>query len=163
MSMPSSKARAYLMHSTSYFMSTHSASRLQVLLKHNVEVLRLMDEQERTPLHVAAQAGHTDCIRILLQYGAQAETVYAEHAEQSVPLASALHSAATTGNADALKMILDASGTSMVNAVDSFERTPLHLAASSGHAECVEVRLITHHLLHITCCSCLLTRSGTAL
>jgi ankyrin repeat protein len=111
-------------------------------LQHNVHVLGLMDEQERTPLHVAAQAGHTECIRVMLKYGAQAETVYAEHAEQPVPLASALHSAAANGNADALKMILAASGSNMVNAVDSFARTPLHLAALNGHAECVEVWFI---------------------
>lgn len=126
-------------------------SGLQVLLKQNVQVLGLMDEQERTPLHVAAQAGHTDCIRVLLQYGAQAETVYAEYAEQSVPLASALHSAAASGNADALKMILAASGSSMVNAVDSFERTPLHLAASNGHVDCVEVWSMIPFLLSLTC------------
>jgi ankyrin repeat protein len=109
-------------------------------LKHNPQVLGLMDEQERTPLHVAAQAGHTECIRVLLKHGGRAETVFADHAEQSVPLSSALHSAAASGHADALKLILCASAGHMVNAVDSFERTPLHLAASNGHVDCVEVR-----------------------
>lgn len=114
-------------------------SLLQVLLKNSVNVLGLLDEQERTPLHIAAQAGNTDCVSVLLKYGAQVHTVQADPAEQSAPLASALHSAAASGSTDALKMILAAIGNSIVNSVDSFERTPLHVAASNAHVECVKV------------------------
>jgi uncharacterized protein len=117
---------------------------MQLLLTNNSLVLSVMDEQDRTPLHAAAQAGHTDCIRVMLKFGAHAETTYAEHDEHSVPLASALHSAAASGNSSALKMLLEASSKNMVHAVDSFDRTPLHVAALNGHTECVEVRSALH-------------------
>lgn len=44
---------------------------MKVLCKHfGSEIVQLRDSRERTPLHVAASHGHSDCVAFLLTEGA---------------------------------------------------------------------------------------------
>ncbi|GAB4821772.1 hypothetical protein N2152v2_008818 [Parachlorella kessleri] len=81
-----------------------------------------------TPLHVAAGMGHADCIRKLLQLGAQAE------AANSLGL-TALHLAAACGQPAALQALLE--GGADTETVDGDSSTALHAAAAYGSLECL--------------------------
>merc|ERR1711865_544592 len=87
-----------------------------------------------TPLHTCAHSGDYSCFKILLKARADLETrnpiTGNEHA---------LHVAARASNMDIIEILLAAD--SDVNCKDSLSRTPLHLAASMSHADCVGLLL----------------------
>ncbi len=79
------------------------------------------DRWETTPLMFAAQKGHTDCVKFLLQNGAHFN----------------MFDAAKIGMLEWLKRLVDGGGD--VNQRDGYlKRTPLMWAAGNGHTDCVE-------------------------
>ena len=94
-----------------------------------------------TPLMLAAhwelrqqpKEGHADCVRLLLQRGADAT-------RRVLPMDTTLaHNAAECGDVEMLLALLDAG--CPVDHQDNHERTPLHCAASEGHVDCMQLLL----------------------
>ena len=86
----------------------------------------------RAPLMYAAQEGHTDCVQLLLQRGADVN-------KRSGCRSSSAHYAAGRGHRGSLLALLD--GGCDVDARDNWNMTPLMWAAQEGHAECVQLLL----------------------
>ncbi|KAI9687627.1 MAG: hypothetical protein M1822_002237 [Bathelium mastoideum] len=84
-------------------------------------------------LHIAASRGEPDVVGLLLDH---APISYYVNEDKSV-----LHSAARSGSAATVKVVLDKAGNWMVEHPDSHRRTPLHDAAMQGHIEVVQVLL----------------------
>ena len=85
-----------------------------------------------TPLHWASRAGSMECVRWLLDHGAEADARNDAH-RTSIQLA------AECGRAEAVKL-LAATGADL-NTQDRKGRTPLHRATYEGHAEAAEALL----------------------
>ena len=85
------------------------------------------DRYGDTPLTYAAKRGHTDCVRLLLQRGADG---------MGRPCT---HYAAEAGHKETLLALLDAG--CGVDATDRQDRTPLACAVQRGHADCVRLLL----------------------
>lgn len=121
---------------------------------------------DRTPLHIAAELGHSDIVEMLLNRGADLhlKTVYEESPLHGVRLfvknrevvelliahgadvngvtafgASPLHAAALQGSSEIVDLLI-AHGAE-VNLANKRGLTPLHLAAQHGHADVV-IRLV---------------------
>lgn len=77
-----------------------------------------------TPLHYAARAGHLECVKILLDAGADV------HAVTASGRATPLHRAAHQGHVHIMRALLAAGA--KPSAVDSDGMTPAHKAASEG-------------------------------
>lgn len=86
-----------------------------------------------TPLVVAVQHGHVECVRTLLATGVNAN-------RNNQAGASPLHVAAK-GNYPAVAQLLIENATVNCNAMDRRGCTPLLVAAMEGHAEVLEVLL----------------------
>ena len=102
------------------------------------------DRWNRTPLIRAAGRGHTDCVRLLLQRGA--------NAQRTADFGTLAHYAAERGNKEMLLALLDAGCEVDAKANNSYflghtpltlfgEFTPLMLAADRGHKDCVQLLL----------------------
>ena len=83
-----------------------------------------------TPLHIAANWGHKECVEALLQL--DAPTILWNSAGKT-----ALHVACEKRHMQIAKMI----GKDTLLATDKDGNTPLHIAAARGHKECVEALL----------------------
>lgn len=77
-----------------------------------------------TPLLCAVAAGHTNCAKLLFEYGAN---IAARDKNQR----GSIHLAVENEKAEMLKMLLERSGSQCINIPDIQERTALHYAASS--------------------------------
>ena len=86
----------------------------------------------RAPLMCAALSGHTDCVRLLLQRGADVN-------KHSWNGNTSAHYAAEHGHKEALLVLLD--GGCDVDATDDLDMTPLMCAAQHGHTECAQLLL----------------------
>ncbi|CAH1154571.1 unnamed protein product [Phaedon cochleariae] len=84
----------------------------------------------KTPLHSAAEKGHLDCLKILVDSGGD---VNIQDNEGDTPL----HWAAYQGHLDCLKILVDSGGD--VNIQDNNGGTLLHWAARQGHSECLKI------------------------
>jgi hypothetical protein len=82
--------------------------------------------QQTTPLHLAAQKGHAEVCRVLMEAGA---AVGAQAAQQYTPL----HVSAQYGHAEVCRVLMEAGAAVDARNVQQF--TPLYLAAQSGHVE----------------------------
>ena len=82
-------------------------------------------KQERTALHLAASAGHTSVIKLLLEHEADVD---AEDENQR----TALHLAAAGGHEGAVRALLSSSD---ADAEDEDANTPAWLALANGHSE----------------------------
>lgn len=87
-----------------------------------------------TPLHVAASMGFAECVRILLDAGADCRVLYGP--QKSTPL----HLAAEDGNAACAKLLIEAGAD--INKANSKQQTPLHLAALAQSAKTLELLLL---------------------
>ncbi len=82
-----------------------------------------------TALHHAVRAGHLDCVRLLLERGADKEICSAKHGRP-------LHIAAREGHRDIAKLLLERGAD--CKALDGSKRSPLHAAAMGGCQEIVQ-------------------------
>jgi ankyrin repeat protein len=81
---------------------------------------------EVTPMHVAASAGHSDILSLLLEHGA-------DLGGQGQDAGTPLHRASAGGKVEAGQSLLDRGAD--INALDDTDWTPLILAAMHGHVE----------------------------
>ena len=103
---------------------------IAVLAKNGAEVDTL-NGAGLTSLWLASRYGHTNCVRMLLNCGATANTP----GERS----SALHPAALFGHKDIVKALLDRGAN--VNSLDQHKLTPLLSAVASDRFEIVQILL----------------------
>ena len=88
-----------------------------------------MNQQRKTPLFYAAQAGFTDIVHILLKEGAEPNHQTLCFSNGWTPL----HVAAAQGWHEVIKMLLD--GGAFVNIEDKLRGIPLHWAINQGSAK----------------------------
>ncbi|KAG7009653.1 hypothetical protein G7Y79_00002g007680 [Physcia stellaris] len=109
----------------------------------HLEVVRLLHEREgiqhdavdghhRTPLMLAAEAGHEEIVNRLLNWGASIEWKDDRHH-------TALHCAAAEGHTTIIKMFLDSGA--LIDTMDDDGDTPLHLAIRYGKVVVVHLLL----------------------
>ncbi|RDD44631.1 Transient receptor potential cation channel subfamily A member 1 [Trichoplax sp. H2] len=106
---------------------------LKILVKYQDEkTIDFMDDQDRTPLHVAAWNGYEDIISYLSSSNA--------HIKPDCDGRTPLHFAACNGHLKCLQLLVQRN-VSAVNEADKQSETPLHIAAWSGHAKIVKYLL----------------------
>lgn len=117
----------------------------ELLLRFGAKVDGRSEEEEETPLHVAARLGHVELADLLLRRGACPN---ARDAEGWTPLLTACDTRctspadaeATTARCLQLCCLLLSAGAD-ADAADQDRRRPLHLACRRGHAAVVELLL----------------------
>jgi len=87
---------------------------------------------EETPLHVAASAGHSDILSLLIEYGAD---VNGRNGNGEIPL----HRASENGRLEAGKFLLNRAAD--IDVPSNFNHTALMLATLRGHAEFAQMLL----------------------
>ena len=88
----------------------------------------MMDSNGWTPLMHAAFSGHTECLKLLIQHGADVSI--------RTETGTAAHFAASRGHKQELLTLLEAG--CGVDVADKCGRTPLMCAAVKGHSACLE-------------------------
>ncbi|KAI6171416.1 Kallikrein-4 [Aphelenchoides bicaudatus] len=112
---------------------------VKLLLENNADVNALSnfnnDDPTTSPhvsaLYLSASYGHTECVRTLLNNGA-------DITHQTHQGYTALHIASKYGNYDVVKALID-KDPSLVNATDKDHWLPLHFAARNGHCDIVKL------------------------
>jgi len=105
---------------------------LDALLTHHPDKVNALDGGGRTPLLVAAGGGHTDCVELLLEKGANLEAT-------SLAGETAVHAAAGAGALDMIELLLGL-GCSLT-VPDRSGTTPLGIAAANGKIAAVKLLL----------------------
>src|SRR4051812_36698635 len=108
--------------------STGDAERVRALIAAGADPNTAVWSTGETALYAAVCAGDPAIVRVLLDGGA---LVAAEAAQDS----SSLHAAAEEGNAELVRLLLEADGACALGRFDYVDRTPLHCAVARGDAE----------------------------
>ena len=87
-------------------------------------------------MHLAAGRGEPDVVDLLLDYAP--ESFYVDE-EKSI-----LHSAAGSGSAETVKVVLNRTGDSLLEYSDRYGKSPLHDATIRGHTEVINLLLSKH-------------------
>lgn len=93
-----------------------------------------LDSNGNTSLHLAADKGYTECLKLIL--ARSKETI---NLKSSSKHSTALHMAAENGYTECVQLLLHAGSSHTV--VNDKEQTPLHMAAKAQCAESVEILL----------------------
>lgn len=122
---------------TCFYYSAHYGSTnalVKALTHRHKESLELVDPEEGlTPLHLAARAGNTDLVKTILEACANADPSSRDDG------LSPLHLACVTDQDAIVKMLLDRGADPLARTTQ--EMTPLHIAASQGSLNTVELLL----------------------
>ena len=110
----------------------NAVKNVELLLKNGAEPNSVVLFSE-TPLHTAASMGYSECVRVLLKFGAGIEIL------MGAMKMSALHLAAQDGNVDCVHHLLVAGAS--VRAGNGRGQSALHLAALAQSPETVELLL----------------------
>ena len=94
----------------------------------------MVNKLNQTPLYIAVENGHSDCVKLLIKYGAKVNFA----AKTGL---MPLHVAAQNGDNACIAAILSEK-TAWIDPLDLDKNTPLHLAAQNGHLASVRL-LIT--------------------
>jgi ankyrin repeat protein len=100
---------------------------IKTLLVQRFTNLNEKDNGGWTPLHEASNNGHNECIRTLLDHGANFND-------------KTLHQVSRAGHNECMRTLLDQRFTN-VNEKDNWGYTPLHYASRDGHNECIRTLL----------------------
>uniref|UniRef100_A0A665SW84 Uncharacterized protein n=1 Tax=Echeneis naucrates TaxID=173247 RepID=A0A665SW84_ECHNA len=135
---------------------------VEVLLAQGASCLLNDNRLMWTPIHVAAANGHSDCLRMMIDYGEEGDLTNVADKFGQTPLmlavlgghtdcvhfllekgalpdakdkrgSTALHRGAVLGHDDCVTALLDHKASALCR--DTQGRTPLHYAASRGHTE----------------------------
>ena len=109
-----------------------AADVVRSILSTGMVTVESVDPDDMPPLHVAAQMGHEDVVKLLLDYGAQNK---AEIRQGKTPL----HCAAECGHNKVVQVLIE--GGADPNMADNDGRTPLHYAAYQGKRQVVRLLL----------------------
>jgi ankyrin repeat protein len=115
--------------------TTGDPAAVPALLEDASVKLNRRDSDGRTALHHAAAAGHAAFVQSLVERGAKVDTQ--DNDGQGM---SPLHSAAAAGRTEVVAVLVSA-GANLELAANSARSTPLILAASKGHVDCVHTLL----------------------
>jgi len=103
---------------------------VKTLLSNDATLIEARLADGKTPLHMAAYAGHNDIVSYLLERGAGINTA-------SNANSIALHGASYYGHPETVKLLLESG--SEVNQANIHGYTPVLSAAAGGHAEIVRI------------------------
>lgn len=93
-----------------------------------------LDTNGNTPLHLAAEKGYTECLKLILAKSNKTINLNSKSKQST-----ALHMAAENGYTECVQILLHTGSTHSV--VNDKKQTPLHLAAKAQCAESVEILL----------------------
>ncbi|KAL2004800.1 hypothetical protein VTN00DRAFT_3073 [Thermoascus crustaceus] len=92
----------------------------------------MSDNGSRQPIHQAAQNGHTEVVKLLLEKGAEADSL---DFKQITPL----WSAAQEGCDQIVRLLIEKGADLEATSADG-SRRPIHQAAQNGHTEVVKLQ-----------------------
>ena len=110
------------------------AEAVERLLKEDPSLLRAEDKRKMLPLQMAAHSGQKEVVQLLLKRGADANALGSGGR-------TALHWAVGMNKLDLVRLLLEAGANVNAKAPALADMTPLHVAASMGHPEQVELLL----------------------
>lgn len=110
----------------------NDTDRLEALMISDLNAARLIGVYGMTPLHWASRAGSLECVKLLLDRGADVDT---RNDARRTPL----QLASERGKAGAIRLLAGAGAE--LDTQDRKGRTPLHRATYEGHAEAAEALL----------------------
>ncbi|KAK4221984.1 ankyrin repeat-containing domain protein [Podospora fimiseda] len=121
---------------TPFWLAAHGGfvGTAKVLALHGADInIALATADKRRPIHQAAQKGHLEMVRFLLEKGALLDAP--KHGG-----ATALWLACQEGHTDIVRLLLEAGASPVATALES-NRTPFHQACRNGHLEIVKLLL----------------------
>jgi ankyrin repeat protein len=120
------KFGGYLLHRS---MEEGKVHFMELLLANGHDVNEINDEN-KTPLHIAIKNGYSDCVRILISYHADINSVTDNNGGK------ALHISVQNGHLECLAALINSEAD--LNAKDNKGKTALHTSAENGHLECMK-------------------------